>query len=51
LYTVQRGDSLGKISRITGVSVQTLIDLNKATYPSLPGNPDLIYTGWVLKLV
>lgn len=50
-YTVQRGDSLGKISRQTGVPVEQLINLNSATYPSLLTNPDVIYTGWVLRLV
>jgi spore germination protein YaaH len=33
------------------VPVQTLIDLNVGTYPSLETNPDSIQPGWVLRLV
>jgi LysM repeat protein len=51
LYTVQPGDRLYQISRATGVSVQTLIDLNVDSYPSLGTNPDDIRPGWVLRLV
>lgn len=49
-YTVQRGDYLSQIARNTGTSVSDLISLNASTYPSLRTNPNVIYTGWVLRL-
>jgi len=50
-YTVQRGDYLALISQKTGVSVSDLVRLNAARYPSLRTNPNVIYTGWVLRLL
>jgi hypothetical protein len=49
-YVVQSGDSLGKIARIQGTTVQALINMNSGTYPSLTSNPDLIRPGWVCTL-
>jgi LysM repeat protein len=43
-YTVQRGDTLGKIARQFGTTVRALQDLNQ-----IP-NADLIYTGQVLAI-
>lgn len=52
-YTVQRGDSLYKISRNLlgkGSRWTEIVELNKDRYPSLITNPALIYAGWVLKM-
>jgi LysM repeat protein len=49
-YTVQAGDFLARIAQRNGTTVSQLISLNSATYPTLRSNPNLIYTGWVLKL-
>lgn len=49
-YTVQDGDYLARIASAQGVTVTQIINLNSATYPGLSSNPNLIYTGWVLKL-
>jgi LysM repeat protein len=49
-YTVQPNDSLGDIAKQFGTTVAELIRVNGPTYNSLYANPDVIYTGWVLKL-
>lgn len=49
-YTVQRGDSLIKIAKKAGVTVQSLVDANKATYPCLATKPTCLQIGWVLTL-
>lgn len=52
-YTVQKGDSLYKISRNLlgkGSRWPEIVELNKDRYPSLITNPALIYAGWNLKL-
>lgn len=41
-YIIKSGDTLSKISRIYGVTVQQLVDANHIK------NPNLIYTGEVL---
>lgn len=43
-YTVQRGDTLGRIARDNGVSLSDLIEVNSLS------NPDLIYPGQVLAI-
>ena len=43
-YTVRRGDSLWRISRLYGVSVRYLANLNNIR------NPNLIYVGQILKI-
>lgn len=43
-YTVQRGDTLGRIARDNGVSLSELIAVNSLS------NPDLIYPGQVLAI-
>lgn len=43
-YTVQRGDTLGRIAKEQGVSVSALADVNNLS------NPNLIYPGQVLKI-
>jgi len=49
-YVVQRGDSLIKIARKAGVTVQALVETNKATYPCLATKPTCLQIGWVLTL-
>ena len=43
-YTVEPGDTLGKIARELGVSVSALADVNNLS------NPNLIYPGQVLTI-
>ena len=43
-YTVRRGDSLWRVSRLYGVSVRYLANLNNIR------NPNLIYVGQILKI-
>lgn len=43
-YTVQRGDTLSRIAKRYGVTVQYLVNLNGIT------NPNLIYTGQLIKV-
>ena len=52
-YTVVRGDSLWKIAAKflgNGRRFWDLVEANKAKYPSLAKNPNLIYPGWVLTI-
>lgn len=49
-YVVQRGDSLIRIARKTGSTVEALVEANKATYPCLATKPACLQTGWVLTL-
>ena len=44
LYIVQRGDTLTYISRLFGVSIKSIVELNDIQ------NPNLIFTGEVLKI-
>ena len=46
-YTVEKGDSLSKIGQKYGVSWQEIFEANKDQIK----NPDLIQTGWKLKIV
>ncbi|MDB5095847.1 MAG: putative large rane protein, partial [Cyanobacteria bacterium RYN_339] len=53
LYTVKADDYLTKIAREHLGDANRwpeIVELNKAKYPSLAKNPDLIYDGWVLQL-
>ena len=52
-YTVVPGDYLIKIAQNLlgdGSRWHELVELNKDRYPSLLTNPNLIYSGWVLKI-
>ncbi len=49
-YVVQRGDSLIKIAKKVGATVQALVDANKATYPCLATKLTCLQIGWVLTL-
>ena len=49
-YTVQHGDTLARIAKDHGTTVETLVDLNKGRYPSLANDPGLIEVGWTLQL-
>lgn len=49
-YTVQPGDTLARIAKDHGTTVETLVALNKGRYPSLVDNPGLIEVGWTLQL-
>lgn len=46
--TVASGDTLGKIAQRMGVSVQSLVEANKARYPTLATNANSIKVGWTL---
>ena len=48
IYVVQPGDSLSKIAKRFGVSVEDLVATNKAKYPSLATDPASIKVGWKL---
>ena len=48
-YTVKSGDTLGKIAKRYGVTVDNLVAWNKGSYPSLKTNRNLIQIGWVLE--
>jgi LysM repeat protein len=53
LYTVVPGDSLWKIAQRflgAGSRYPELVEANKARYPSLAKNPNLIYPGWQLRI-
>lgn len=50
VYTVQRGDSLIRIAKKTGTTVEALVEANKATYPCLVTKPICLQIGWVLTL-
>lgn len=52
-HTVQAGDSLWRIAQKLlgdGNRYREIIEANKAKYPSLEKNPDLIHAGWVLEV-
>jgi len=48
IYIVQRGDSLSRIAKRFGVSVEDLVAANKVKYPSLLTDPASIEVGWTL---
>ncbi len=47
-YTVQRGDTLTKIARRFGTTVDGLVEANRTKYPRM--TRDYIQAGWVLKI-
>lgn len=49
-YTVRSGDTLGAIAKKYGTTVAKLVYWNKAKYPSLATNPNLIQVGWKLRV-
>ncbi len=52
-YTVVRGDCLWNIAKRflgDGSRYWDIVEANKARYPSLAKNPNLIYPGWVLTI-
>ncbi|MDD3148506.1 MAG: LysM peptidoglycan-binding domain-containing protein [Candidatus Riflebacteria bacterium] len=52
-HTVQSGDSLWRIAQKLlgdGNRYREIIEANKAKYPSLEKNPDLIFAGWELEV-
>jgi LysM repeat protein len=48
IYVVQEGDIPGKIAKDFGITLEDLIEANKARYPSLETDPSLIRVGWEL---
>jgi len=50
VYVVQEGDSLSKIAKRFGVTVEDLIEANKARYPSLVTDRSIIEVGWELRI-
>jgi LysM repeat protein len=50
LYVVQEGDSLSKIAKRFGVTVEDLIEANRARYPSLVTDRGTIEIGWELRI-
>lgn len=50
IYTVKRGDSLSKIAENHDVFMQTIISVNKKTYPKLVENPSDLEIGWKLRI-
>jgi len=49
-YVVQEGDSLSKIAKRFGVTVEDLIEANRAKYPSLVTDRGAIEIGWELRI-
>lgn len=52
-HTVQQGESLWRIAQRLlgdGNRYREIVEANKDKYPSLLKNPDLIHSGWVLKV-
>jgi serine/threonine protein kinase len=50
VYVVQEGDSLSKIAKRFGVTVEDLIKANKASYSSLVTDRGTIEIGWELRI-
>lgn len=50
VYVVQEGDSLSKIAKRFGITVEDLIEANKARYPSLVTDRSIIEVGWELRI-
>lgn len=53
VHTVVAGDSLWRIAQKLlgdGNRYREIVEANKAKYPSIEKNPDLIYAGWVLEV-
>lgn len=50
LYTVRRGDTLGRIAARFGITVDALVAMNADTHPSLRTNPGSLVPGWQLRV-
>lgn len=48
VHVVVQGDNLTRIAQTAGVSVAELVEWNKARYPSLGWNKNMIHPGWEL---
>jgi len=48
IYVVQEGDSLSKIAKRFGVTVEDIVKANRTKYPSLVTDPASIEIGWKL---
>ncbi len=48
-HTVVKGDTLGKIAKIYGTTVDRIYQANRDTFPAM--TKDLIRVGWELKIV
>ncbi len=48
IYVVQEGDSLSKIAKRFGVTVEDIVKANRTKYPSLVTDPASIEIGWEL---
>jgi LysM repeat protein len=49
-YTTIEGDTLARIARQFSLSIDQLLRLNQARYPSLQADPDSLPAGWTLLL-
>lgn len=49
-YTVRPGDTLAAIARAYGTSLDQLVAWNAERYPSLATDPEVIESGWVLRV-
>lgn len=50
LYTVQSGDTVGRIATRFHVTIEQIIDLNSDKYPSIAYDPSSIKPGWQLRV-
>jgi hypothetical protein len=50
IYVVQSGDSLSKIAKRFGVSVEDIVEANRVKYPSLVTDPASIEIDWKLRI-
>ena len=50
IYTVRPGDSLSKIAKRYGVSLNTIVSANRKKYTTLQTNPNNIEIGWKLRI-
>ena len=50
LSSTGKATTLWQIAVATGLTVDQLVEMNKDEYPSLAENPNLVKTGWVIKV-
>ena len=48
VHVVQAGDTLAKIAKQYGTTVQAVVEANKDRYPSLETDPGRLVVGWEL---